>query len=87
MSAQETVFITGGGSGIGMGLASAFHSRGAKVIIAGRIRASLESVAADHSGMECEEVDVSDATSVVACAERVASRHPTLSTAISNAGI
>lgn len=87
MARRETVFITGGGSGIGAGLASAFHARGATVIIAGRTRSSLETVAAKHIGMEIEEIDVADAASVTACAERVTSRHPGLTMVISNAGI
>jgi uncharacterized oxidoreductase len=84
---KDIVFITGGGSGIGAGLAAAFHARGAKVIIAGRTLENLDAVASKHPGMEVEVVDVANADSVAACAERVAARHPSLNTVINNAGV
>jgi uncharacterized oxidoreductase len=84
---SETVFVTGGGSGIGRGLASAFHARGAKVIVAGRTGASLESVVEQHPGMELEVLDVSDGNAIASCAARIADRHPNLSTVINNAGV
>lgn len=87
MAKTDIVFITGGGSGIGRGLASAFHVRGAKVIIAGRTRATLEAVVEQHPGMELEVLDVADAGSVVDCAARIADRHPRLSVVINNAGV
>lgn len=87
MSGRETVLITGGGSGIGAGLASAFHARGATVIIAGRTADRLQSVAARHPGMQLEVVDVADPAQVAALADRVAARWPDLDTVINNAGI
>lgn len=86
-SPAGAVLITGGGSGIGAGLAGAFHARGRHVIVAGHRRARVEAVAARFPGMEAEEVDVADAEQVSALAERVWQRRPDLATVVSNAGI
>lgn len=81
------VLITGGGSGIGAGLAAAFHARGDQVIVAGHRRERVEAVAARHSGMVAEVVDVADPEQVAALAQRVGERWPDLTTVVSNAGI
>jgi uncharacterized oxidoreductase len=84
---QETVLVTGGASGIGRGLAGAFHALGARVIIAGRDMAALQAVVAGHPGMVAEHVDVMDSASITALAARVATTHPGLTMVINNAGL
>ena len=54
----NTIFITGGGSGIGRGLAEALHAKGDKVIISGRRRSVLEEVTKANRGMVFVELDI-----------------------------
>ena len=82
---MATIFITGGSSGIGAGLAKAFAARGDTVIIAGRNRARLDAVAG--GSMAVEELDVADPAAIAACAARVGAAHPGLDTVINNAGV
>ena len=84
---NDTILITGGGSGIGKAMAEALHARGARVIIAGRRRDALEAVAAANPGMAYETLDVADAADVKAFAERIIAAHPALNVVINNAGI
>ena len=83
----NTILITGGGSGIGRGLAEAFHQLANKVIIAGRRRDALEQVASANPGMEWVVVDVQDAEALEAFAHRMIQTHPKLNGLINNAGI
>src|ERR1700674_3376801 len=83
----NTVFITGGGSGIGRGLAGGLHKLGNKVISAGRRRGHLDAVIAANPGMEAIELDITDPASINRVAAKLIAGHPDLNVLINNAGI
>jgi uncharacterized oxidoreductase len=83
----NTIFITGGTSGIGRALAEQFHSVGNKVIIAGRRQALLDEVAAARPGIEGVALDISDAADIDRVAAQLIRDYPTLNVLINNAGI
>lgn len=83
----NTILVTGGGTGIGRGLAEAFHKLGNKVIVAGRRKAHLADVVQSNPGMDSVELDVRDAKSITAVAEELIAKYPALNVLFNNAGL
>lgn len=87
MSAFEpkTAVITGGASGIGLGLARALAARGVKVMIADLPGEKLEAAAGE--GFATHPCDVSDLAQVEALAEAAFAQFITVDLVFNNAGV
>lgn len=83
----NTIFITGGTSGIGRALAEAFSQRGNKVIVAGRRKALLDEIAKLNPGIDTVELDIGDAARIQEVAAQLIERYPALNVVINNAGV
>lgn len=83
----NTILITGGTSGIGRGLAEAFHRRGNQVIITGRREERLKEMCERHAGMASFVLDVTKPESIEAVAGKVVREFPALNCVVNNAGV
>lgn len=84
---DNTILITGGGTGIGRALAEALHARGNQVIITGRREGPLAETVAANPGMAFAVLDVADAAAVRDFASKVVKDHPALNVVVNNAGV
>jgi uncharacterized oxidoreductase len=85
--AQRTVLITGGTSGIGLGLARELQQRGNTVLVTGRDQGKLDAAQRSLRGLHTFKSDVGNLQDIGALYPSVLARFPALDTLINNAGI
>ncbi len=83
----NTLFIAGGTSGIGLGLALKFQAAGNRVTIGGRRTELLAQIAAEHPGIDTVVIDTADPVSITTAAADVLVRFPDLNVLVAMAGI
>jgi NADP-dependent 3-hydroxy acid dehydrogenase YdfG len=85
---ERLVWITGAGSGIGAAAARRLARAGCRLVLSGRRREPLQSVADEIGARAAVEVlDVADRTAVADAGERIAARHGPVDILVNNAGI
>lgn len=84
---QRVILITGGSSGIGLGLALRLSDRGNTVVVSGRDAVKLGEIKRQHPQLHTIQGDVSSAAGVTALVDQVISQFPLLDVVFNNAGI
>jgi uncharacterized oxidoreductase len=84
---DNTILVTGGGTGIGRGLAESLHQLGNQVIIAGRRLEPLLAVAEASPGIRYLSLDQGDAADIRRFAIELSDKYPELNVIVNNAGI
>jgi len=84
---NHVVFITGGGSGIGLALARGLLERNNTVIVSGRKAAKLAEAKQGNPGLHTIEADVTDLARSKAALDSIVKQFGRLSILVNNAGI
>jgi uncharacterized oxidoreductase len=84
---HNKILITGGASGIGLGLTERFLSENNTVIICGRRASLLEEIKKKHPAVITRVCDLANKSERIALFEWVAENHPDLQVLVNNAGI
>lgn len=83
----NTVLITGGTRGIGLGLAVALNEHGNRVIFTGRSQSDIDEIISEHPGLSGVVLDATDPASVTLLAGKMRAAFPELNVITANAGI
>lgn len=83
---QNTILITGGGSGIGLEMAKRFAALGNRVIITGRNAKKLEAAAKTNANIHFIVCDINNENELNALVEKIRTEYDTLNVLINNAG-
>jgi uncharacterized oxidoreductase len=84
---SNTIFITGGTSGIGKALAEAFHRLGNQVIVSGRREDRLQEICTANPGMRSFGLDVRNPEAIRSVGGKVLAEFPALNCVVNNAGV
>jgi uncharacterized oxidoreductase len=84
---KHTVLITGGASGIGLGIAKRFVRAGHTVIVAGRRLTQLEIAKTEVPGLIAIQADVGTEAGRIALAKKVITEYPEINVLINNAAV
>ena len=84
---DNTVLITGGGSGIGLALAKAFVQRGNTVVVCGRNIERLEAIHKENPAIVTFPCDITSDQDQQRLVQHMTQKYPTLNILINNAGI
>jgi uncharacterized oxidoreductase len=84
---DNTILITGGASGIGLGLTRRFLQQENTVIVCGRRDEVLEEAAAQNPGLITKKCDLEDPADREALYAWITKNHPNVNVLVNNAGI
>lgn len=84
---DNKILITGGATGIGLGLTERFIEENNTVIICGRRQSALDEVSEKYPAVITKVCDIADETERVELFNWIAANHPDLNVLVNNAGI